>query len=156
MERAVILKTDRLAVTTWRPDDLDDLNRLHADPDTMTFIGGRPETRDESSARLVRYLAEQATRGWTKWRLEGAHGQMIGRAGFGDHAGDRELGYTLDRRFWGQGLATERSTISLPRDSCNSRNTAANGSPAAGCREVNVKCCPAGQRSRTQMWRVRR
>lgn len=110
MGRAVILRTERLALTTWRPGDLDDLNRLHADPDTMTFIGGRPETRDESSARLVRYLDEQATRGWTKWRVEGTHGRMIGRAGFGEHAGDRELGYTLDRRFWGQGLATEGAT----------------------------------------------
>lgn len=83
MGRAVILRTERLALTTWRPGDLDDLNRLHADPDTMTFIGGRPETRIESSARLVRYLDEQATRGWTKWRVEGTRGRMIGRAGFG-------------------------------------------------------------------------
>lgn len=32
---------------------------------------------------------------------------MIGRAGFGDHGHDRELGYTLRRDRWGQGLATE-------------------------------------------------
>jgi hypothetical protein len=70
VEHAVILRTERLAVTTWRPDALDDLNRLHADLDTMTYIGGHPETRDESSARLVRYLDEQATRGWTRWRVE--------------------------------------------------------------------------------------
>ena len=111
MERRVILRTARLAVTTWLPGDLDDLNRLHSDPVTMAFIGGRPETRDESSIRLVQYLDEQATRGWTKWRVEDSGGRMIGRAGFGLYAEDRELGYTLDRNLWGQGLATEVATV---------------------------------------------
>jgi ribosomal-protein-alanine N-acetyltransferase len=107
VERAVIVRTDRLAVTTWLPDDLDDLNRLHSDPVTMAFIGGRAECMDESSARLARYLHEQATRGWTKWRVADQGGRMIGRAGFGGYAGDRELGYMFDRSLWGHGLATE-------------------------------------------------
>jgi [ribosomal protein S5]-alanine N-acetyltransferase len=102
--------TDRLAVTTWLPEDLDDLNRLHSDPVTMTFIGGRPETREESVVRLDQYLDEQTTRRWTKWRLEDSGGRMIGRAGFGEYAEDRELGYTIDRDLWGQGLATEVAT----------------------------------------------
>ena len=70
MERRVILQTARLSVTTWLPADVDDLNRLHSNPATMAFIGGRPETRHESGVRLDQYLDEQATRGWTKWRLE--------------------------------------------------------------------------------------
>jgi ribosomal-protein-alanine N-acetyltransferase len=102
VERRIILQTDRLAVTTWLPEDLDDLNRLQSDPVTMAFIGGRPETRDESVGRLGQYLDEQATRGWTKWRLESAGGRLVGRAGFGVYAEDREL--------WGLGLATEAAT----------------------------------------------
>jgi RimJ/RimL family protein N-acetyltransferase len=35
---------------------------------------------------------------------------MIGRAGFGDYVGGRELGYTFDRQYWGRGLATEAAT----------------------------------------------
>jgi RimJ/RimL family protein N-acetyltransferase len=107
VDRAVVLRTERVAVTTWLPGDLDDLHRLHSDPVTMRFIGGRPETGDESSARLSRYLQEQATRGWTRWRVEDPGGRMVGRAGFGVYAGDRELGYTLERGVWGRGLATE-------------------------------------------------
>lgn len=110
MERRIILQTDRLAVTTWRPEDLDDLNRLHSDPVTMAFIGGRPEPWDESAVRLDQYLGEQAGRGWTKWRVEGDGGRVIGRAGFGVYGEDRELGYTIDRALWGQGLATEVAT----------------------------------------------
>ncbi len=107
VERVVILRTERLAVTTWLPGDADDLNLLHSDPVTMTYIGGRPETRDESSARLAQYLVDQDSRGWTKWRVEDAGGRMVGRAGFGTYLDDRELGYTIDSRHCGQGLATE-------------------------------------------------
>jgi RimJ/RimL family protein N-acetyltransferase len=107
VERVVILRTSRLVVTTWAAEDLDDLHHLHSDPVTMTFIGGRAETRDESSARLAQYLAEQATRGWTKWRVQTEDGRMIGRGGFGGYAEDRELGYTIDRQHCGHGLATE-------------------------------------------------
>ena len=109
MVRRIILQTARLRVTTWLPADLDDLNHLHSDPITMAFIGGRPETRDESAVRLDQYLGEQVTRGWTKWRVESTGGQMIGRAGFGAYVEDRELGYTIAREHCGQGLATEVS-----------------------------------------------
>ncbi len=109
MRREVVLRTARLVVTTWLPDDLDDLHRLHSDATTMRFIGGRTETPAESAARLDRYLDEQATLGWTKWRVEASSG-FVGRAGFGVYDDDRELGYTLARRVWGRGLATEVAT----------------------------------------------
>ncbi len=68
---------------------------------------GRPETRDETKDLLARYIREQATSGYTKWRLAGHHGELIGRAGFGARGDDRELGYTIRRDLWGCGLATE-------------------------------------------------
>jgi RimJ/RimL family protein N-acetyltransferase len=110
VERRIILQTARLSVTRWLPADVDELNRLHSNPATMAFIGGRPENRYESGVRLDKYLDEQATRGWTKWRLEDTGGRMIGRAGFGAYAEDRELGYTITQERWGQGLATEVAT----------------------------------------------
>ena len=129
VERGIILRTARLSVATWLPTDLDDLNRLHSDPLTMAFIGGRPEARDESAARLDRYLDEQATRGWTKWRVADTGNQMIGRAGFGLYAQDRELGYTIGRDLWGQGLATEVATALV---AWHSANPASRSSNAAG------------------------
>ena len=107
MERTEVLSTRRTTLTTWQPDDLDDLHRMHSDPETMRFIGGQPETREESRDRLGRYLAEQETPGWTKWRVTDADGRMIGRAGFGTLDGHRDLGYTYVRSAWGQGIATE-------------------------------------------------
>lgn len=108
--RQVVLKTERLQVTTWVSEDIDDLHRLHADPVTMRWVrSGRPETRAETETLLASYRSEQRDRGWTKWRLTDHDDVFIGRAGFGSHddSDGRELGYTLRPDFCGNGLATE-------------------------------------------------
>lgn len=110
MHRQVVFKTERLQVTTWVPEDIDDLHRLHADPVTMRWVRcGRPETRAETETLLASYRSEQRDRGWTKWRIADQDNVLVGRAGFGRHddGAGRELGYTLRRDCWGHGLATE-------------------------------------------------
>jgi ribosomal-protein-alanine N-acetyltransferase len=103
-----VLTTPRLVLTTWVPGDVSDLLTVHSDPMTMRFVRhGRPETKDETTELVAAYRAEQARRGWTKWRLADRQGHLVGRAGFGEHGRGRELGYTLRRDRWGQGLATE-------------------------------------------------
>jgi [ribosomal protein S5]-alanine N-acetyltransferase len=108
VERQVVLTTRSIVVTTWLPDDVEDLYQLHSDPPTMRFVGpGRPESREECDRRLALYLNEQRIRGWTKWRVQTTEGAMIGRAGFGAYGPNRELGYILRPASWGRGLATE-------------------------------------------------
>lgn len=108
MQRRTVLSTQRLTLTTWVEEDLDDLALLHSDPETMRYVrSGRPESRDESRDLLASYLREQVDPGWTKWRVTDRHGWMVGRAGFGGHGRDRELGYTIRRDMWGQGMASE-------------------------------------------------
>ncbi len=110
MQRRIVLATNRLRVTTWLPEDVEDLHRLHSDPVTMRWVRrGRPETRNEIQSLLVSYLGEQHDRGWTKWRFADLDGMLVGRAGFGAHEDGRgrELGYTIRRDLWGCGLATE-------------------------------------------------
>jgi len=108
VQRENILTTSRMAVTTWVPGDLHDLHRLHSDPVTMRYIRfGRLETLSETRALIDEYMSQQTDRGWTKWRVADDKGHLIGRAGFGEHERGRELGYTLTRELWGQGLATE-------------------------------------------------
>ena len=94
-------------LTTWLRDDLEDLHALHSDADTMRWIRpGRPETLDETRARLATYLQEQES-GAAKWRAVAHDGRFLGRAGFGARSGHREIGYTLLRSVSGKGLATE-------------------------------------------------
>ncbi len=94
-------------LTTWLPEDAEDLHTLHSDPVTMRWIRpGRPESRDESRDRLATYLKEQE-RGAAKWRAVAHDGRFLGRAGFGAPPGYREVGYTLLPSVSGKGLATE-------------------------------------------------
>lgn len=108
MQRRTVLSTQRLTLTTWAEEDLGELALLHSDPETMCYVRfGRPESREESRDLLASYLREQADRGWTKWRVADQRSRLVGRAGFGGHGRDRELGYTIRRDMWGQGVASE-------------------------------------------------
>jgi len=85
-----------MVLTTWLPEDFEDLSGLHSDAETMRWIRpGRPETPDETRARLASYLVDQEE-GAAKWRVEDRRsGGFVGRAGFGGDVTHRELGYTL-------------------------------------------------------------
>ncbi|MGW7538187.1 GNAT family N-acetyltransferase [Amycolatopsis sp. NPDC054798] len=106
--REEILRTARLRLTAWLPEDLDDLAALHADGEVMQQMTTGPQTREATRDRLEAFIAEHRRRGWSKWRVEGAAG-FLGRAGFGvaHRSGHREVGYLLVREAWGAGLATE-------------------------------------------------
>lgn len=104
----MVLRTARLVLTTWKPEDAEDLLEVHSDPETMRFVRhGRPETREDVTALLGEYIAEHEATGVTKWRVADHNGVLVGRAGFGAHGDGRELGYTIRRDLWRRGLATE-------------------------------------------------
>jgi [ribosomal protein S5]-alanine N-acetyltransferase len=106
--REVVLRTPRMTLTSWRADDAASLHQVHSDPETMAFVrNGRPESRPEVDQLVDRYIAEHASRGWTKWRLADLDDQLVGRAGFGGTAQTRGLSYVIRRSRWGLGLATE-------------------------------------------------
>jgi len=108
MQRAVVLTTSRLILTSWLPGDVDSLQEVHSDPETMRFVrNGRPESRDDVRGLVDEYIAEDAARGWTTWRLADPDGHLVGRAGFGGTHERRELKFTIRRDRWGSGLATE-------------------------------------------------
>lgn len=58
--------------------------------------------------RLSGYMVEQATHGFTKWKLSLADGTFIGRAGWSPWEQDSlEIGYAIKPEFWGNSYATE-------------------------------------------------
>lgn len=108
IQREVVLRTPRLALTSWRANDAASLHEVHSDPETMAFVRhGRPESRREVDQLVDQYIAEHAARGWTKWRLSDLDDRLVGRAGFGGTAQSRGLSYVIRRSRWGLGLATE-------------------------------------------------
>jgi [ribosomal protein S5]-alanine N-acetyltransferase len=105
------IRTPRLLLTRMRPDDLDELIRMHRDPRVMATLGG-VRTDEETKSYLGRHLAHWEQHGFGWWvAREPLTRSFIGRGG-PRHATiegrpEVEIGYGLMPEFWGRGLATE-------------------------------------------------
>lgn len=110
------IETARLTLRPHRRQDFDDSAALWADPVVTRFIGGRPFTREECWARLLRYAGLWALLGFGYWVIrERATGRFAGEAGFANFRRDidpsfhgvPEIGWVLSPWAHGRGLATE-------------------------------------------------
>ena len=105
------LRTERLVLRAFGPQDVDAYAAMLANPNVMRFLGtGQTRTAAEAWSAIAGTIGQWALRGYGSFALEErASGQLVGRAGIlhpYDWPGP-ELAYALDEPFWGQGLATE-------------------------------------------------
>jgi RimJ/RimL family protein N-acetyltransferase len=113
------ITTDRLLMRRWRDADREPFAALNGDPLTMRFF---PSTLDraESDAFVDRIESRFDDQGYGLWALEiTATGQFIGYTGLNPMPdgvpgyGGMEIGWRLDRGFWGHGYATEAARAGL-------------------------------------------
>ena len=113
------LHTDRLLMRRWTPEDRDAFAVINADPRVMRFLGG--PLSSERSDQLANSIEERFdSQGFGFWALE-----LVGEAPFIGMTGLNiprfeapfmpavEVGWRLDSRYWGRGLATEAARASL-------------------------------------------
>ena len=118
------LQTERLVLRLPRLDDAEALVDAVSDPETMRYIGDGSTTDLAGARRTIgKWLARWAESGLGQLAVEGREdGAFLGRAGFlvwdreewrigsrpelGERA-EVEIGWTLLRRHWGHGYATE-------------------------------------------------
>ena len=109
------IETGRLLLRGWRDADVEPYARLCADPEVMRFIGsGAILSRGQAEDQVSRFVRHWDERGFGLWALEEKEsGAFAGFAGLAyqedwTEGGHRtEIGWRLDRAFWGRGLATE-------------------------------------------------
>lgn len=113
------VETNRLLLRQWLEEDLDPYARMCADPEVMRYLPGVP-TREESARQIERFMRHWEERDYGIWAVEEkAGGELIGFVGLAYQddwpAGEHkvEVGWRLNRRFWGNGLATEGALPSL-------------------------------------------
>ncbi len=116
-----MIETERLLLRGWRDGDTEPYARLCADPEVMRFIGnGSTLTPGQSGEQISRFLRHWEERGFGLWALEEkVGGTFVGFAGLayqedwaeGGHK--IEVGWRLDRAFWGRGFATEAAEASV-------------------------------------------
>lgn len=110
-----LFETERLVLSGWRADQIDDLVQLHGDPQVARYLDadGSPWSRDKAATRLAVWHENFAQHRMGKLRLtRRSDGAFIGRAGFGLF-GDKdepEIGYALLPAYHGEGYATEAAS----------------------------------------------
>lgn len=123
------VETPRLRLRPHRREDFSACIALWSDPSVTRFIGGRPFTREEVWARLLRYAGSWHWLGFGYWAVEEiSSGQFIGELGFAqneriftpplgllDGSGRTmpEVGWVLAPQFHGRGYATEAVLAAL-------------------------------------------
>lgn len=116
------LETPRLLLRGHRPADFEACAALWGDPRVTQHITGRPQTREETWARLLRYAGHWTWLGFGYWVVEErASGAFVGEVGFADFRrqidppleGRPELGWVVAPATQGQGYATEALRTAL-------------------------------------------
>lgn len=115
MSDLTLLETERLVLSGWSIEQVDDLLRLHSDPAVSRYLtsSGAPWTRRQAEEAVGTWIKLFAERRLGKMRLtRKSDGAFVGRAGFGIYppTGEPELGFALFTNQQGQGYATEAAT----------------------------------------------
>lgn len=113
---APLLETKRLRLRAHTLADFPTYCTLWADPAVMRFIGGKPNTAEESWARLLRNAGHWSLMGFGSWLVEErATGEFVGEVGLFNYQrmiepplGETpEIGWILSPAKHGHGYATE-------------------------------------------------
>ena len=107
-----LIETDRLVLSGWTHEQLDDLVALHGNPEISRYFtaDGAPWSREKCAERLDEWIELFRTSRMGKLRVTLKSGEaLLGRAGFGTHGptGEPEIGFAMFPQYQGQGYATE-------------------------------------------------
>ena len=108
----VIIRTPRMILRPWRPDDLQDFYAYASVDGVGQMAGWKPHKNIEESERILNmFIREKKT-----FALE-YNGKVIGSLGIEEYDEEalpeftekrgREIGYVLSKDYWGMGLMPE-------------------------------------------------
>ena len=113
------LRTERLLLRRWRPGDREPFARMNADPVVMQHFVGTL-SREDSDAFAGRIEKQFEERGFGLWAVEvPGVAPFVGFVGLSVPSFEAhfmpavEVGWRLDRPYWGRGYATEAARASL-------------------------------------------
>jgi len=104
------LTTERLLLRMLTVDDFDEYAEIHLDPDITRYTARFEFTRLDAWRHLAMIVGHWELRGYGMWGVfEKATGALAGRVGFynPDTWPAFELGWTIGKKFWGKGYASE-------------------------------------------------
>jgi RimJ/RimL family protein N-acetyltransferase len=117
------LRTERLLLRQWRDEDVEPLAAIYAQPEYLEHMPALD--LDATRAQVERFRLRWVEEGFGLWAVEDPEtGGLAGRIGLLRHrdwtpgGAPVEVGWALDRAYWGRGLATEggRAAIEVWRE----------------------------------------
>jgi len=107
----VSLESERLVLREFTERDFDAVHRYGSDPEVVRFMPWGPNTEEDTAAFLRRAIAKQIREPRTQYELAVTlkdSGQLIGGCGIRvSNLKQGDIGYCLNRGYWGKGYATE-------------------------------------------------
>ena len=110
----IVLETERLIIRQFVPEDAEYIYKLHNDPDVMKYISSKKdeEVTIEECSSFVEHCRSYYKKhtGLGIWATQTKEiGDFIGWTTLKDldNTEDIEVGYRLQKEFWGNGYATE-------------------------------------------------
>ncbi|MES1244417.1 MAG: GNAT family N-acetyltransferase [Acidobacteriota bacterium] len=111
-----ILETKRLRLRPFCADDFDDYAAMRADPEVARFLSGEAWPPERAWRHLAYVVGQWKLEDPGMWAVEHREtAAFLGMVGFTGptHWPGFELAWTLARRWWGHGYATEGASAAL-------------------------------------------
>jgi RimJ/RimL family protein N-acetyltransferase len=112
------LQTRRLVLRRWDRDDTPHLTEILSHPDVASMLGN--PTSGDVAATIDRYAEHWEAHGFGRWAVEDRFtGRLVGRVGLMRQEEwtvtpeKVEVGWTIERSRWAQGLATEAALAAI-------------------------------------------
>ena len=113
------IETNRLYLRQWQKMDLEPFSKMNSDKDVMEYFP-KLLSKEESDAMASKCQSLIEERGWGIWAVSlKDSGAFIGFVGLHQPQYDFpfnpciEIGWRLDKEFWGYGYATEAANAAL-------------------------------------------
>lgn len=112
-----MIETPRLILRPWMMDDYDDFLRLRTNPEIMRYI--KPQgipTPEQVRERYEKIIAAREKNGFGSCAVVYRKtGRIIGWCGLQpyDNPEEIEIGYAIEKEFWGQGIVSEAAEATL-------------------------------------------
>jgi ribosomal-protein-alanine N-acetyltransferase len=118
----IYAETNRTFLREMRIEDLDDFFEMDSDPEVHRYLGTKPVTAKDEIANTIHYVRQQyIDNGIGRWSIvDKSTNRFIGWTGLklvkdpiNNQTNFYDLGYRLNRKYWGKGFATETASASL-------------------------------------------
>jgi RimJ/RimL family protein N-acetyltransferase len=118
----IVTETERLIIREILPTDVDEMYKLHSDPEVNRFVKDETIKSKKQIIDIINFVRKQYVEyGFGRWAMISKEtGEFIGWTGLefvtkeiNNHINYYDLGYRLIKKFWGVGFATESAVASL-------------------------------------------